>query len=139
MSVIMTATTTPFALVVDDDILILMHACEILEEAGFRFYEAGNGDAAMQLLEQHADNVILLFTDVEMPGSLNGFELARAVDARWPEIEIVVASGRLAPEPGDMPDRATFISKPFSKDMVHEHLRDTLPDGKKPRPLLRAV
>ncbi|WP_081496719.1 response regulator [Novosphingobium sp. AP12] len=100
-----------------------MNACEILEEAGFRFYEAADGDAAMQLLDQHADNVILLFTDVEMPGSLNGFELARAVDAHWPEIGIVVASGRLAPEPGDMPDRATSISKPFSKDVVHDHLR----------------
>jgi CheY-like chemotaxis protein len=135
----MSLATTPFALVVDDDALILMHACEILEEAGFRFYEACDGDAALSLLEQFAENVILLFTDIEMPGSQNGFELAKIVDRRWPDIEIVVASGRLEPGPGDMPDRATFISKPFSKDTVHDHLRNTLPDGKKPRQLLRAV
>lgn len=135
----MSITTVPFALVVDDDALILMHACDILEEAGFRFYEASDGDSAMRLLEEHAENVILLFTDVEMPGSLSGFQLAQTVDQRWPDIEIVVASGRLWPEPGDMPDRATFISKPFSRDTVHNHLRNTLPDGKKPRQLLRAV
>lgn len=135
----MSITTVPFALVVDDDALILMHACDILEDAGFRFYEAGDGDAAMRLLEKYAENVILLFTDVEMPGSIDGFQLARTVDERWPDIEIVVASGRLHPEPGDMPDRATFISKPFSRDTVHNHLRSTLPDGKKPRQLLRAV
>ncbi len=135
----MSITTTPFALVVDDDALILMHACDILEQAGFRFYEAGDGDAALRLLEEHADNIILLFTDVEMPGSLDGFELARSVAERWPEIEIVVASGRLLPKQGDMPERATFISKPFSRDTVHDHLRNTLPDGKRPRQLLRAV
>lgn len=135
----MSLTTTPFALVVDDDALILMHACDILEEAGFRFYEAGDGDAALRLLERFAENVILLFTDVEMPGSISGFDLARKVDERWPDIEIVVASGRISPSLGDMPERATFISKPFSKDIVHDHLRRTLPDGKKPRQLLRAV
>jgi CheY-like chemotaxis protein len=135
----MSLNTTPFALVVDDDALILMHACDILEEAGFRFYEASDGDGAMRLLEEHAQNVILLFTDVEMPGSLNGFALAQIVNERWPDIEIVVASGRLLPGPGDMPERATFISKPFSRNTVHDHLRSTLPDGKKPRQLLRPV
>lgn len=70
-----------------------------------------------------------------MPGETNGFALAHHVAERYPEIAIVVASGRIAPNPGDMPEKATFISKPFSSDVVHDHLRRILPDGKKPEPL----
>jgi len=125
----------PYALVVDDDALVLMNSCDIIEEAGFRFYEAGSGDEATAVLEDYGANITLLFTDVEMPGEINGFALAHHVAERWPEIEIVVASGRIEPKPGDMPDKATFISKPFSAQVVHEHLREKLPDGKQPDPL----
>lgn len=135
----MSRSTIPYALVVDDDPLILLHACEILEEAGFRFYEAGTGDEAICILNDHADSVILLFSDVQMPGKTDGFALARRVGETWPHIEIVIASGRLRPQPGQMPDKATFISKPFNNQMVLSHLRDTLPDGKKPEPLRVAV
>lgn len=134
----MEKSTEPYALVVDDDALILMHACDILEDAGFRFYEAGTGDEAIELLNDHADGVTLLFSDVEMPGDIDGFALARHVDEAWPHIEIVIASGRITPKPGDMPDKATFIPKPFSERMVHDHLRQTLPDGKLPEPLKQA-
>lgn len=135
----MKKSTTPYALVVDDDPIILMDACDILEEAGFRFHEADNGDAAVTLLDEHHDSVILFFSDVEMPGGRNGFELARHVDKHWPHIEIVIASGNVKPKPGDMPEKATFIAKPFNARMVHEHLAQTLPDEKKPEPLKRAV
>lgn len=135
----MPSSTDPYALVVDDDALILLHASSILEKAGFRFYEAMNGDDAKGLLEQHAESVTLLFSDVEMPGSLNGFGLARLVAQEWPHIEIVIASGNREPQPGDMPDKATFIPKPFSEQMVLEHLAEKLPDGKKPEPLKQAV
>ncbi|MEN2785783.1 response regulator [Sphingomonas qilianensis] len=134
----MTTSTVPYALVVDDDALILMHACDILEEAGFRFYEAGSGDEAKELLAAHAEEVTLLFSDVEMPGETDGFALARHVAEHWPWIEIVIASGRLLPELGDMPDKATFITKPFNSQMVIGHLQEKLPDGKKPEPLKRA-
>ncbi|USI71509.1 response regulator [Sphingomonas morindae] len=72
-------STVPYALVVDDDPLILMHACDILEDAGFRFFEAGDGDAARTLLDMHAESVTLLFTDVEMPGSIDGYQLSHLV------------------------------------------------------------
>jgi CheY-like chemotaxis protein len=98
-----------------------------------------DGDTAIVLLEEQADNTILLFSDVEMPGSINGFALARHVAQHWPWIEIVIASGNIRPNPGDMPEKATFIPKPFSAAIVHEHLRRTLPDGKKPAPLKNAV
>jgi len=132
-------STDPYALVVDDDALVLMNLCDILEEAGFRFHEAGSGDEAKILLEDCGDSITLLFTDVEMPGETDGFALAHHVAEHWPEIEIVVASGRVKPKAGDMPDNATFISKPFSAQVVHDHLREKLPAGKKPDPLKTAV
>ncbi|MBB4619189.1 hypothetical protein WR25_26017 [Diploscapter pachys] len=112
-----------------------MDARSILEDAGYRCHEADDGDGAIDLLGQKAEQIMLLFSDVEMPGSLDGFELARKVFATWPWIDIVIASGRITPEPGDMPENATFISKPFTARLVHDHLRQTLPDGKKPEPL----
>lgn len=135
----MTLSTAPYALAVDDDPLLLMSTCDILEDAGFRCHSADHGDAAKAMLPEHAENITLLFSDVEMPGDTNGFALARHVDEHWPWIEIVIASGRIKPEPGEMPEKATFIGKPFSAAIVHEHLRAKLPDGKKPEPLKTAV
>lgn len=134
----MTQSTNPYALVVDDDPIILMDACGILEDAGFRFFEASNGDEAKALLSERAESVTLLFSDVEMPGDTDGFALAQYVAEHWPWIEIVIASGRITPEAEQMPAKATFISKPFDHGMVHNHLRRTLPDGKKPEPLKKA-
>jgi len=128
----MTLSTVPYALAVDDDPLILMDARSILEDAGYRCHEADDGDGAIDLLGQKAEQIMLLFSDVEMPGSIDGFELARKVSATWPWIDIVIASGRITPESGE---NATFISKPFTARLVHDHLRQTLPDGKKPEPL----
>ena len=126
---------TPYALVVDDDTLIRMHALDILEEAGFLTLEASDGDQAIGLLSAHYASVVLLFTDVHMPGTRDGFAVALEVAARWPHIAIVVASGEAHPGPGDMPEGARFIAKPFSAEMVHTHLQEILPDGQKPKPL----
>lgn len=133
----MVTAKIPYALVVEDDVLILMHICDILEEAGFRFYEASTAAGAIALLEGLAENVVLLFSDVELEGGADGFELAHYAEVHWPWIEIVIASGHIQPKPGDMPDKATFIRKPFNSHMVHDHLQATLPDGKKPELLKR--
>jgi CheY-like chemotaxis protein len=135
----MPLSTVPYALVVDDDPLIMMDTTSILEDAGFRFYEAMDGDEAKQILAANWESIILLFSDVDMPGETNGFALARHVAEHWPAIEIVIASGHVLPKTGDMPEKATFISKPFNKRMVHEHLREMLPDNKPPEPLKKAV
>ncbi|MBB3349663.1 response regulator [Sphingomonas sp. BK069] len=135
----MKASTNPYAIVVDDDPLILMDVCGILEDAGFRTHEADHGDAAILMLPKFAHTITLLFSDVDMPGDTDGFALARHVAETYPWIEIVIASGRLRPEDGDMPEKATFLSKPFSATTVHGHLRQTLPDGKKPEPLKTGV
>lgn len=132
-------STIPYALVVDDDALIQMFATDILEDAGFRCYFVDDGDSALSLLETNAAEIILLFSDVEMPGVFDGFALARHVEKHWPHIEIVVASGRVSPGIGDMPSKATFISKPFSAGTVLARLREFLPEGKKPGPLKKAV
>lgn len=135
----MSVSTDPFALIVDDDPIILMDLDGILSDAGFRCIEADHGDAAVTMLRDHAQKITLLFSDVEMPGGTNGFTLARHVSSTYPWIEIVIASGRIKPETGDMPGNATFLGKPFTARMVHQHLRDMLPDGKKPEPLKNAV
>ncbi|WP_313899084.1 response regulator [Methylobacterium sp. E-041] len=87
---------------------------------------------AIELLEQHAAKIVLLFTDVEMPGGPDGFELARTTANRWPDISIVVASGGLKPNPNELPEGAVFLDKPFSANIVHDHLDMILPDGRKP-------
>lgn len=135
----MSLSTVPYALVVDDDPLIMMDTTSILEDAGFRFHEAMTGDEAKQILQRHGESIILLFSDVDMPGDTNGFALARHTAEHWPAIEIVIASGHVMPKAGEMPEKATFISKPFNKHMVHEHLRKMLPDNKLPDPLKNAV
>ena len=129
----------PYALVVDDDHNILAHAIDILEEAGFRTLMALNAEEAINALEFHGDEVTLLFTDVEMPGGMNGFDLARRVAARWPEIGVLIASGNCQPSDGDLPEGAIFVGKPFSAEIVHGRVHELLPDGKKPDLLLRLM
>ena len=130
-----TDPSAPYALVVDDDGLIRMDAMDILGDAGFRTFEASDGDKAMALLAREHELIVLLFTDVQMPGSRDGFAVARETARRWPHIAIVVASGQAHPGPGDMPEGACFIGKPFTAEMVHDHLQEILPDGRKPAPL----
>lgn len=125
----------PTALVVDDDAVLRMDVAELLENAGFRTLEAEDGDAALSVLEQHHLDVALLFSDVEMPGSRDGFALAREVAVKWPYISIVIASGRLRPGDGDLPEGARFIGKPFSAETVHGHLREVIPDHRRPEGL----
>lgn len=135
----MTTSTVPYALAVDDDPFILMDVTTILEDAGFRTYEADDGDAAIAMLPEYAHTITLLFSDVDMPGDTNGFTLAHHVAENYPWIEIAIGSGHLQPKEGDLPEKATFVSKPFNAQMIHGHLRETLPDGKLPDPLKTAV
>ena len=127
---------SPYALVADDDALIRMDACEILKEAGFRCHDAATAEQAVELLGRFGQNIQLLFTDVSMPpGKMTGFDLARHCAQNWPQIGILVASGGPPPGPGDMPDGALFISKPFTADLVREHLLKIFPEGQRPEPL----
>lgn len=125
----------PYALVTDDDALIRMTVLDILEDAGFRTFEAEHAEGALAVLREHHALIVVLFTDVDMPGPMNGFGLARETAQRWPGVSILVASGRHAPAPGEIPEGAHFVGKPFSGDVVCDRLKQMLPDGQKPDPL----
>src|SRR6204780_5745961 len=92
----------PVVLVVEDEALVRLSAVGMLEDAGFRMIEAVNADQALELLAADSD-VQLLFTDVNLPGTIDGLALARQVHDRWPHIGIIVVSGRESPQPQELP------------------------------------
>jgi DNA-binding NtrC family response regulator len=104
-------------LVIEDEPLILSAASLIIQEAGFKVYEARNADAAIALLEKHVD-IRILFTDIDMPGSMNGLKLAAAVRNRWPPVEIIVTSGAVKVTADQIPERGVFLPKPYALDHV---------------------
>jgi len=95
----------------------------MLEDAGYRIMEAVNGDQPLELLAANAD-VQLLFTDVSMPGAIDGFALARQVHARWPHIGILVSSARRLPQSEELPVGCRFEQKSYSSDSVIRHARE---------------
>ncbi|MEA2816327.1 MAG: hypothetical protein QOE02_4701 [Rhodospirillaceae bacterium] len=102
-------------MVVDDDVLERMGASDMFSHAGYRVLEAGSADEALRLLETNAD-IRVLFTDVSMPGSMSGADLARDVARRWPAIGIIMTSGR--PRPGELPSSMRFHDKPYEPTAV---------------------
>ncbi|WP_441244699.1 response regulator [Tardiphaga sp. 768_D3_N2_1] len=104
-------------LVVEDDVLLRMFAVEMIEEAGFRVIEAQDADAAIRLLEARND-IRIIFTDIDMPGSMNGLKLAHAVANRWPPIRIIATSGHFRIGESDLPNGGRFIPKPYRQHQV---------------------
>lgn len=107
----------PIALLAEDDLTLRMLAADMLGELAFDVLQAGDAAEAMRELEAQPATVLLM-TDVQMPGTMDGFALARAAAVRWPSIVILVCSGRLGPKPGDLPPEARFINKPFTVETV---------------------
>src|ERR1700716_3440091 len=99
-------------LVVEDEMVLRMRAVDIVEDAGFTAIEAVNADEAMSILESRSD-ISLLFTDIQMPGSMDGLKLAHAVPARWPSIKIILVSGQVKPSEADKPADSRFFGKPI--------------------------
>ena len=112
----------PVVLVVEDDPLLRMLAVEVVEEAGYTAIEARDGDEAVVLLESRAD-IALLFTDIDMPGSMDGLKLAHAVRDRWPPIKILVVSGKQQLQTCDLPSNSCFVGKPYQASALVEELR----------------
>ena len=104
-------------LVVEDEPFILMDAGEMLRAAGFDILEAANADEAIQLLERNPD-IRLIFTDIDMPGSMNGLKLSAAVRDRWPPVKIIATSGHFKIRAGDLPEDARFIPKPYQSAQI---------------------
>ena len=107
-------------LVVEDEMLLRMRAVDMVEDAGYLPVEAVDADEALTILQSRSD-IALLFTDIQMPGSMNGLQLALAVHERWPRIKIILASGQLKLSKLDIPENSRFFAKPLdSGDMVAE-------------------
>lgn len=101
-------------LVVEDDPLILEFLCEMLQEEGFAVEPQNSADDAANYLEQHADKVALLLTDITMPGKLNGADLANQFGDRWPDKPIMIMSGFETPETSGVRHQVSFIKKPWA-------------------------
>jgi CheY-like chemotaxis protein len=114
----------PVVLLVEDELLVRMAAADDLEEAGFHVLEAANADVALAVLETYSDTVQVLFTDIDMPGSMNGLDLAESVQQRWPHISLLISSAYHKLHPGQIPDEGRFIPKPYSSDDVVQHIRE---------------
>lgn len=112
-------------LVVEDEALILMDIAFQLETEGFEVHMAANADAAIDLLILHS-GIRLIFTDIDMPGSMDGLKLAAAVRDRWPPIRIIVTSGARMVEITDLPDGSVFFSKPYDHRSVMSAMREML-------------
>ncbi|AMJ63718.1 response regulator [Bosea sp. PAMC 26642] len=123
----MITSSTPTAsrvtvLVVEDEPLIRMNAVSMIEDAGFEVIEAVNADDAIVLLETRPE-ISIVFTDIEMPGSMDGLKLAHAIRHRWPPVVLIIASGRVTPRANEMPTDTVFLRKPYSEAMVGQALR----------------
>jgi CheY-like chemotaxis protein len=114
--------SAPVILIVEDDPLLRVLAVEVVEEAGFVALEAADADEAVALLESRLD-ISLLFTDVDMPGSMDGLKLAHAVRDRWPPIKILLVSEHTRPQPSELPSNSCFVGKPYRAAAMVEQLR----------------
>ena len=111
----------------EDDFLLWMDAVDIVRSAGFDAVEAGNADEAIAILEARP-TIHVVFTDIQMPGSMDGLKLAKFVKDRWPPIKIVTTSGRVRIAGEDRPDGGRFIPKPYSPAQVIGTLRELTAD-----------
>jgi len=113
----------PVVLVVEDDYLLRLDAADMIKAADFEVIEAANADEAIAILESRND-IAVIFTDIQMPGSMDGLRLAHAVRDRWPPVELIVTSGRCHIRANDLPDRGRFIAKPYDFDALSQAFQE---------------
>jgi two-component sensor histidine kinase/CheY-like chemotaxis protein len=118
----------PAVLVVEDEMMLRMRAVDMVEDAGYTPVEAINADDALAILESRSD-IELLFTDIQMPGSMDGLKLAYAVHKRWPLIKIILVSGQLKLTDGDKPADSRFFGKPLDVKQMIAELQDMIGNG----------
>ena len=113
----------PAVLIVEDESLVRLGAVRSIEDAGFEVIEAANADEAIRILENRSD-IRVVFTDIHMPGSMDGLKLAHAVRNRWPPIKIIVTSGRGQVIEQDLPEGGRFIAKPYEPTQITDTIRE---------------
>jgi two-component sensor histidine kinase/FixJ family two-component response regulator len=121
-------TVSPKVLVVEDEMMLRMRAVDIVEDAGFTPIEAVNADEALTILESRSD-IELLFTDIQMPGSMDGLKLAHAVHERWPSIKIILVSGKLTPTEAEKPANSRFFGKPLEVRQMIAEMQEMIGQG----------
>jgi CheY-like chemotaxis protein len=112
-------SSPPHVLVVEDEFFSRLHAVDLVEAAGYKAIEASNADEAIAILEMRKD-IRIVFTDIDMPGSMDGLRLARAIRDRWPPIELILTSGHVDVQESEVPERGVFFSKPYrDREIIH--------------------
>src|ERR1700683_5444439 len=114
---------TPAILIVEDETLVRLGAVRAIEDAGFEVIEAANADEAIRILEGRSD-IQVVFTDVHMPGSIDGLKLAHAIRDRWPPIKIIVTSGRGHVSEQELPEGGRFFAKPYEPTKITDTIRE---------------
>ena len=99
-------------LVVEDEPVLLELAQEVLDLEGLQTIGATNADKARLILET-TPNIGLVITDIKMPGTINGFELAWLISEQWPAIPVLVTSGHQRVRDDELPPNARFLPKPW--------------------------
>jgi CheY-like chemotaxis protein len=111
--------------VVEDETFLRMNAVDMIESVGFEVLEAATADEAIRILEARGD-ISIVFTDIQMPGSMDGLKLARAVRGRWPPIKIVATSGHINVTKDDLPEGGRFLPKPYSWSQLASTLQQLI-------------
>jgi two-component system, response regulator PdtaR len=115
-------------LVVEDHPLVRMGVLEVMIEAGFEALEAGSAVEAIRMLETRSD-IHLVFTDAEMPGTMDGIELVHYIRKRWPPVKLIVVSGKKAIAPAELPAGAKFFPKPYRERTIVDAMTGMLSDA----------
>jgi two-component system, response regulator PdtaR len=115
----------PVVLVVEDDTLVRMDAVGSIEAGGYEVVEASNADEAIAILSQRND-IHLVFTDIDMPGSMDGLKLAHFVRDRWPPVRVVATSGHARITEKDLPEGGRFVAKPYAATHLVSTLREMI-------------
>jgi CheY-like chemotaxis protein len=106
------ACSRPVVLIVEDEILLRWTAAAVIEEAGFDALEAESAVEAISILESRGD-IWVVFTDVQIPGPIDGLQLTHLISTRWPPIKIIATSGRLRLREDDLPMGGRYLHKPY--------------------------
>jgi two-component system, response regulator PdtaR len=111
----------PMMLIVEDELFVRMDFVDQAQEAGFETVEAGSAAEAVEILERR-DDIHVVFTDIRMPGDMDGLALAHMVRDRWPPTIIVICSGNEPPAKEELPSGVTFMPKPCSGPKIDQLL-----------------
>jgi CheY-like chemotaxis protein len=111
-------------LVAEDEDLVRLVVVEALRDAGLEVMEAVHAEAALSVLRRHAARIQVLFTDIQMPGVIDGLALAHHTSKNWPRIALLITPARPRPDRATLPANSRFLAKPYHHSHVVRHIRE---------------